>query len=197
MRGVSCFEFKTVVLNDLIHSEILKVSLAHGVDSSVLEELAQFVIDNYRKKTPKPKAIKPPKVKRLTLAEVKAAVLGHFKVADAKVLKQSAEFIMATNGMDIKLTGKEGWETLHRKFIGILPGEDGEAGNGCINGINIFKYTMPWRTFGLDPKVATTEDVKAAYRNLSKVYHPDVPGTGDARIFERLTVFYESLTEKV
>lgn len=191
------FEFNTVNFNELIRSEISRVSLAHRVDPSVLEDLAQFVIDNYRKKPPKPKAIKPPKVKRLTLAQIKAAVLDHFKVLDAKALKQSAEFVMATNGMDIKLTGKEGWETLYRKFIGILPGEDGEAGEGCINGINIFKYTMPWRIFGLDPKVSTTEDVKTAYRNLSKVYHPDVPGTGDARIFERLTVFYESLTEKV
>jgi hypothetical protein len=186
-----------VALNDLIRSEITKITLAQGIEPSVLEDFAQFVIDNYRKKTPKPKAVKPPKTKRLTLAEVKAAVLGHFKVADAKELKQSAEFVMGTNGMNIKLTGKEGWETLYRKFIGILPGEDSEVGEGCINGINIFKYTMPWRTFNLDPKTSTEEDVKTVYRNLSKIYHPDVSGTGDARIFDRLTIFYESLTEKV
>lgn len=184
-----------MVLNDLVRSEILRISLAQGFEASVLENFAQFVIDNHRKKTPKPKAVKPLKVKRLTLAEVKTAVLGHFKVADAKALKQSAEFVMSTNGMDIKLTGKDGWETLYRKLIGVLPGEDSETGEGCINGINIFKYTMPWRTLGLDPKVATTEDVKTAYRNLSKIYHPDVPGTGNAQIFERLTVFYNSLTE--
>jgi hypothetical protein len=184
-----------VVLNDLVRFEISKISQVHGVESSVLEDFAQFVIDNYRKKAPKPKVVKPPKVKRLTLAELKSAVLSYFKVEDAKALKQSAEFVMSTNGMDIKLTGKEGWETLHRKFIGILPGEEGETGEGCINGINIFKYTMPWRTLGLDPKTATTEDVKTAYRNLSKIYHPDVPGTGNVRIFERLTVFYNSLTE--
>jgi hypothetical protein len=185
-----------VALNDLVRFEVSRISQIHGVESSILEDFAQFVIDNYRKKAPKPKVVKPPKVKRLTLAELKSAVLSYFKVEDAKALKQSAEFVMSTNGMDIKLTGKEGWETLHRKFVGILPGEESETGEGCINGINIFKYTMPWRTFGLDPKVATTEDVKTAYRNLSKIYHPDVPGTGNAKIFERLTVFYNSLTER-
>jgi DnaJ-class molecular chaperone len=44
--------------------------------------------------------------------------------------------------------------------------------------------------------VATTEEVKDAYRKLSKIYHPDIPQTGDSKIFERLTIFYKSLTDR-
>lgn len=73
--------------------------------------------------------------------------------------------------------------------------QEGEEGYGCINGINIFKYDLPWRVFGLDPDRATDEDIKAAFYRLSKIYHPDSP-TGDDKIFQRLTLFYKSLTEK-
>jgi hypothetical protein len=180
------------VLNELINSEISRIASAHGVEVTILEQFAEFVVANHRKKTP---VAKKPKVKKLTLAQVKEAVLGHFGVSDAKTLKKAPKFVMGTNGQNIKLTGKEGWEALYRQFIGILPGEDSETGYGCINGINIFNYAFPWRVFGLDSKTATTDQVKTAYRNLSKIYHPDMPGTGDARIFDRLTVFYNSLTE--
>lgn len=180
------------MLNELVKSEIHRIATAQGVDASVLEQFAEYVVANYKKKPPKPKLLT---IKRLTLAQVKTKVLEHFGVPDVKALKKAPEFVMGTNGQTIKLTGKEGWEALYRQFIGILPGEDGETGYGCVNGINIFNYAMPWKAFGLDGKTATTEDVKTAYRNLSKVYHPDVPETGDARIFERLTVFYKSLTE--
>jgi hypothetical protein len=180
------------VLNELINAEISRIASAHGVEVTILEKFAKFVVANHRKKTP---VSKKPKVKKLTLAQVKEAVLSHFDVADAKALKKAPGFVMGTNGKNIKLTGKEGWETLYRQFIGILPGEDGETGYGCINGINVFTYALPWRVFGLDSKTSTTDQVKTAYRNLSKIYHPDVPDTGDARIFDRLTVFYNSLTE--
>jgi DnaJ domain len=180
------------VLNELINAEISRIASAHGVEVAILEQFAEFVVANYRKKTP---VSKKPKVKKLTLAQVKEAVLSHFGVSDAKTLKKAPKFVMGTNGQNIKLTGKVGWEALYRQFIGILPGEDSETGYGCINGINIFNYALPWHVFGLDPKVATTDQVKTAYRNLSKIYHPDMPETGDARIFDRLTVFYNSLTE--
>ncbi|HEY9828034.1 MAG TPA: J domain-containing protein [Stenomitos sp.] len=181
------------MLNELINTEIFRISSAYGLEPRTLEQFAEFVIANHRKKAPTKS--KTPKVKKLTSTQIKAAVLSHFNAVDAKALKKTPAFVMGTNGQNIKLTGKEGWESLYRQFVGILPGEDGEVGYGCVNGINIFNYSMPWRAFGLDPKVATTKDVKTAYRNLSKIYHPDVPGTGDAKVFERLTVFYKSLTE--
>jgi DnaJ domain len=185
----------SVVLNELIKTEIARVASSYGFEATVLEAFAEYVVANHRKKatTPKSPKVKPPK--RLALAQVKSAVLEHFGVMDVKALKSAPMFVMGTNGQSIKLTGKEGWETLYRQFIGILPGEDNETGYGCVNGINIFNYAMPWKAFGLNPKIASNEDVKTAYRNLSKIYHPDVPETGDARTFERLTVFYKSLTE--
>ncbi|NJM68367.1 MAG: molecular chaperone DnaJ [Acaryochloris sp. RU_4_1] len=152
------------MLNDVVRAEIAKVASEQGIEISVLEHFAEFVIANYRKKTPAPKK---PKVKKLTLAQVKSAVLAFFEVSDTKTLKKAPRFVMGTNRQNIKLTGKAGWQALYRQFIGILPGEENETGYGCINGINIFNYALPWRAFGLDPKTATTAQVKTAYRNLS------------------------------
>ncbi|MBW4419475.1 MAG: DnaJ domain-containing protein [Myxacorys californica WJT36-NPBG1] len=182
-----------VLLNDLIQNEISRIS-EQGVDSAILEDFAQFVIENYKKK---PKLPKPGKIKPLTLAQLKAAVYDHFGEQDTTALKKSSSFQMATSGMGkLELGKKDGWEALYRKFVGVLPEEDNETGAGCINGINIFKYDLPWRAFGLDRKTASTEDVKSAYRSLSKIYHPDNSETGNAEVFNRLTIFYKSLTER-
>ena len=101
---------------------------------------------------------------------------------------------MATDGMtDLNLTVKDGWEKLYRNLIGILPEEENQQGDGCINGVNIFNYFKPWQVFNLDSKVATPQDIKNAYYALSKIYHPDVPSTGNAAIFDRLTTMYKSI----
>jgi len=55
---------------------------------------------------------------------------------------------------------------------------------------------MPWKVFDLDPETSNIDDIKLSYRNLSKIYHPDYPQTGDAEVFHRLTIFYKSLTER-
>lgn len=180
-------------LNSYLRNEIARLSEIHGISTSALEEFAQFVIDNHKKKglvDPAPVVVKP-----LTLPQLKAAIYEHFSVKDTTQLKKSGSFQMATDGMDnLNLGGKEGWERLYRKFIGILPGEENQQGYGCINGINVFNYFKPWQVFGLDPKVATTKDIKTAYHNLSKIYHPDNQETGDATIFDCLTVMYKSIS---
>jgi hypothetical protein len=179
-----------------IESEIQRLSSEHGYSDSILREFALFVLTKEPAK-PKPAKPKQPKVKKLTITQIKQAIYDHFSVKDTKDLKKSGAFQLATSGMgSISLSKREDCEQLYRKLIGILPGEENESGYGCINGINIFKYDMPWKAFGLDPKVNTVEDVKAAYRNLSKIYHPDNSETGDPAVFDRLTVFYKSLTEK-
>ncbi|MDG2617433.1 DnaJ domain-containing protein [Thermoleptolyngbya sichuanensis XZ-Cy5] len=180
-----------------IESEIQRLSCEHGYSDSVLREFALFVLAKESAKSKSAAKPKPPKVKKLTVTQVKQAIYDHFGVKDTKELKKSGAFQLATSSMgNISLSKKDGWEQLYRKLIGILPGEENESGYGCVNGINIFKYDMPWKAFGLDPKVNSTEDVKAAYRDLSKIYHPDNSETGNAEIFDRLTMFYKSLTEK-
>ncbi len=186
-------------LNKLIQDEIAHLTELNHISSETLEKFAIFVIENHKKapkatKTSKSRTTKP---KPLTTTQLKEAVYQKFGVADTKGLKQCSAFQLATSGMEnLNLSKKEDWEVIYRKTIGILPGEDQEEGFGCINGINIFKYDLPWRAFSLNPQQATDEDVKTAYRNLSKVYHPDNRDTGNAEIFDRLTTFYKSLTYK-
>lgn len=139
-------------------------------------------------------AIVPPPPPPPSLKALKEAIYSHFSVKTTKALKASPAFQMATDGMDsVNLAKREGWEVLYRKFIGILPNEEGQTGPDCINGVNIFNYFRPWQVFGLDSKTAEDKDVKAAYYELSKIYHPDNGETGNSRIFQRLNQMYRSL----
>ena len=44
--------------------------------------------------------------------------------------------------------------------------------------------TPPWEVLGVSP-TATTEEIQAAFRRLSKEHHPDTPG-GNRESFEKL-----------
>lgn len=177
-------------LNLLIENEISRLSEHHKVDSDVLRKFAVFVIS--RSGGEGTKGAKP---KPLSMKELKEAVYGYFDVKGTPTLKKSNSFKMATDGMEsLNLSKKDSWETLYRKFIGILPNEEEEEGYGCINGIDIFKYFRPWQVFGLDPKLATAADIKKAYHDLSKQYHPDASKTGDAEIFDRINTMYQSIS---
>jgi hypothetical protein len=170
-----------------IENEIQRLVAENGYDIEILSAFATFVLQKEPSK---------PKKKSLSLVDLKNAIYQHFQAKDTTALKKSSQFQMATSNLGkLNLAKKEGWEILYRKFVGILPGEDQKEGYGCINGIDIFQYSLPWRIFALDPKTATTEQIKTAYRSLSQIYHPDNREKGDARIFDRLTTFYKSLTE--
>jgi DnaJ domain len=176
-------------LNEFLNTEIHRLSSLHSIDPKSLEDFAYFVIEHHKKKDKKPKA--------LTLAQLKAAIYQYFSVKNTTELKRSGSFKLATDGMDgLNLGVKDAWEKLYRKFVGIMPGEENQQGYGCINGIDIFAYFKPWQAFGLEAQAASAEDIKKAYRDLSKIYHPDVPNTGDAQIFDRLTHMYKSITAK-
>ena len=179
-------------INSFIQHEITRITELSSIDRSVLEEFALFVIDNHKKKEP---VVKPLKVKPLPLTQIKSAIYQYFSVKNTTELKKSGAFNMAIDGMnDLNLTVKDGWEKLYRNLIGILPNEENQQGDGCINGINIFNYFKPWRVFDLDAKVATPQDIKNAYYELSKIYHPDVPSTGNPAIFDRLSTMYKSIS---
>jgi len=153
-----------------------------------LEKLVIFAIENYQNPL-NINSNKPIKVN-----EIKQAIYKRFNVRNTDELKKSVQFKMATDGMDkLNLNKKETWEMFYRKWIDILPNEIDEEVYGCINGIDIFKYFRPWQVFNLDSKTATSDDIKTAFRQLSKIYHPDNQETGDRKIFERLTQMYDSL----
>jgi len=193
-------------LNSLILEQISHICEQYSIESRILEDFADFVIQNHRKKSPKPSLTESktvatttvPKVKPLTLTQLKQAVYAYFEVSNTTELKKSSMFQMATRAFDnINLSQRESWEKIYREYVGILPEEDGETGKHCINGINIFKYLYPYRVFELDPKTATKEDIKNAYYRLSKIYHPDNQETGDAEVFDCLTVMYKSITTEI
>lgn len=193
-------------LNSLILEQISHICEQYSIESRILEDFADFVIKNHRKKSPKPSLTKSKttatttvkKVKPLTLTQLKQAVYAYFEVNNTTELKKSSMFQMATRAFDnINLSQRESWEKIYREYVGILPEEDGETGKHCINGINIFKYFYPYRVFELDPKTASKEDIKNAYYRLSKIYHPDNQETGDAEVFDCLTVMYKSITTEI
>lgn len=177
-------------LAPVIEAEIVRLSEETGVSVSVFQDFARFVIHN--------KKAKRRKQTSLTLPQLKAAVYQYFDVVDTQGLKKSNLFKMATNDIkNLNLRTKENWKKLYRKYVGILPSEEGEIGQDCINGINIFTYFRPWEVFGLDNTSATEQEIKDAYRRLSKIYHPDNSETGDAKIFDRIHTMYQSIMIKI
>lgn len=183
----------TVTLNSFVLAEICRILELQEISQETLEDFARYVILNHKKKEPK-----PARVKGLKAAEITTAVLDYFGAGDkrtASALRKCPRFLMETEGMDIpSLTSTEGWKMLYREFIGYLPGEEFQTGYGCINGVNVFQYFRPWRVFGLDPALATQQDKKDAYYELSKAYHPDNKETGDAKIFELIKNMYASIS---
>jgi curved DNA-binding protein CbpA len=60
-----------------------------------------------------------------------------------------------------------------------------------INGIDVLQHFRPWVVFGLDPKTATADEVREAFRRLIMQHHPD--HGGDARVAERLQTMKDSI----
>lgn len=141
------------------------------------------------------------KIGDLSKKDLQNALSEKFGVKSVKELAKNKMFALSNGGKQISAKDLQDVEKLadqYRKNVGIIPNDpvNQPGEKGVVNGINIFKYSMPWKAFDLDPKSATTADIKSAYRKLSRVYHPDNPETGDAEVFDRLNVFYRSLTAK-
>jgi hypothetical protein len=52
-----------------------------------------------------------------------------------------------------------------------------------------------WDVLGVQ-QTASSEEIKQAYFKLAKIYHPDVPETGDAAMFDQITKAYQLATGK-
>jgi hypothetical protein len=135
----------------------------------------------------RPKAPKGPSV-----AEIKQLVLAHFQCSTVAALKKDHNFQLATTGEAVAFKTKDDWLKLYRRFIGIPLNERNLAdGPTVINGIDVLQHFRPWVVFGLDPKTATANDVRAAFRRLIQQHHPD--HGGDPRVAERLQTMKDSI----
>jgi len=135
----------------------------------------------------------PPKAKAksMTMTAAKKAVLEKFSCKTVTELRKNKTFTMSMTGEEISLKTKDDWMKLYRRWVAVPESERNQSGPTCINGIDVLENFRPWHVFGLDPKTATREDVKASFRDLVKTHHPDVGG--DARVFERLQKMRDSV----
>lgn len=78
---------------------------------------------------------------------------------------------------------------------GLKPGEvtarTSKPRPGIVNGVRIHQGFDPWRTFGLNGKTATKQDVERAYRKVARQTHPDAGG--NRKDFERVKLMRDSL----
>ena len=132
-----------------------------------------------------------PKVRAITMTTAKKAVLEKFACKSVTELRKNKTFVMSMTGEEISLKTKDDWVKLYRRWVAVPEDERNKSGPTCINGIDVLENFRPWHVFGLDPKNATTEDVKASFRDLVKIHHPDAGG--DPRVFERLQKMRDSV----
>lgn len=128
-----------------------------------------------------------------SLKEVQGAVLKAFGASSIAALKKDQEFQMAiASETENPLKTKEDWLKVYRSFVGVPANErDLKDGPTVINGIDVLKNFRPWHVFGLDPKKATNDDIRAAFRKTIMKHHPD--RGGDPRVAERLKTMRDSL----
>lgn len=134
----------------------------------------------------------PPKPKPPTANELKNKVLTYFHCKTVTQLRKDKNFQLSMTGEEVALKTKDDWLVLYRRFIGIPVNERNlEDGPTVINGIDVLKHFRPWVVFGLDPKTATSDEVREAFRRLIQQHHPD--HGGDARVAERLQTMKDSI----
>lgn len=141
----------------------------------------------------------------LSVGQLRKSIADYFNEKDANDLPNNVMYQMGSRrikelwqdknpGKKWDLNNPDVLETMYRKYVDILPKERNSTGPTSINGIDVKKYFRPYEVFGLDPKTATKEDKKRAYRKLAQKYHPDNQETGDRDMFERIENMYKSIT---
>jgi len=132
------------------------------------------------------------KPKALSATELKSKVLAHFHCKNVTQLRKNKNFLLSMTGEEVALKTKNDWLVLYRRFIGIPANERNLAdGPTVINGIDVLQHFRPWVVFGLEPKTATADEVREAFRRLIQQHHPD--HGGDPRVAERLQTMKDSI----
>lgn len=162
-----------------MQARIAEILSAGPPDEETLLSFAEFI---HGKSFPEPV---------LTVTQLKEAVCKVFGCKNAIELRKSSEFNLAMAGRELNLKTKADWLKLYREWVGVPRSERNKSGRTCINGIDVLENFRPWHVFSLDPKSATAEDIKAAFRRLAKEHHPDAGG--DPCVMERLQKMRDSL----
>lgn len=162
-----------------VRAKIRDLAKAHQYDEQVLLGLAEFVNGGAFK------AVEP------SLQELKDAVIAAFNCTSYNELKKNGSFQLYVKDHALKMTTKESWLKVYRKFVGLPESEKDAIGATSINGVDVLRNFLPWKVFNLDPKTATAQDIKTAFNNLAKEHHPD--HCGNAEVFEQLKKMRDSL----
>ena len=160
-------------------AKIRELNQAHQYDEQILLNFAEFVNGGAFE------VVEP------SLQELKDAVITAFGCSSYKELQKNAYFKLFVQDYGLKMTTKESWLKVYRKFVGLPESERNSIGKTSINGVDVLRNFLPWKVFDLDPKVATAADIKSTFNKLAKEYHPD--HGGDAEVFDKLKIMRDSL----
>ena len=162
-----------------IRKEIRKISAEYDYDQSVLYKFAEYVNGG------KFKELAP------SMNDLKQAVIASFGYKNYQDLKNDSNFGLFVLNNSLKMNTKEAWLKAHRRFVGLPENEKDSISETSINGVDVLRNFLPWKVFNLDPKTATANDIKRAFNELAKVYHPDYGGNSE--VFNQLKLMRDSL----
>jgi hypothetical protein len=162
-----------------VRAKIRELAEKHQYDQQILLCFAEFVNGGAFE------VVEP------SMQELKEAVIAAFDCSSYKELQKNASFKLFIQEHSLKMTTKEAWLKVYRRFVGLPESERDSIGGTSINGVDVLRNFLPWKVFALDPKVATADDIKSAFNKLAKEHHPDHGGNAD--VFEQLKIMRDSL----
>lgn len=162
-----------------VRAKIRELAKEHQYDEQVLLSLAEFINGG---------AFKPVEP---NVQDLKEAVIAAFNCSSYEELKKDGSFKLFVKDHNLKMTTKEAWLRVYRKFVGMPDSERNSIGATSINGVDVLRNFLPWKVFDLNPETATAADIKTAFNKLAKEHHPD--HGGKAEVFEQLKVMRDSL----
>ena len=110
----------------------------------------------------------------MTINQIKQKIAISWGAKSYNELKKDKGWIRYHKSTQLNGSLRKTWEIYYREWVNLPQDENNlPCSQNVINGIDIFQNFRPWEVFNLDRKTASAEDVKSAFRHLSKRYHPD------------------------